>query len=134
MNSHWAYLSSRLQESAAVANHSRYRGCLATASHTLSKLSVGLGSRITCGLRVVESRLENSVSRCKGRLPVGRTRKVPEITMKLDFSSRFSVSILERMKIREIPKVELHRHLELSLRHSTIKELAPEFGFILNND
>lgn len=26
------------------------------------------------------------------------------------------------------PKVELHRHLELSLRPSTIKELAPQFG------
>ena len=32
------------------------------------------------------------------------------------------------MNIREIPKVELHRHLELSIRHSTLYELAPRFG------
>jgi adenosine deaminase len=29
---------------------------------------------------------------------------------------------------KEIPKVELHRHLELSVRHSTIRELAPQIG------
>lgn len=28
----------------------------------------------------------------------------------------------------ENPKVELHRHLELSIRHSTLRELAPQFG------
>ncbi len=32
------------------------------------------------------------------------------------------------MEISKIEKVELHRHLELSLRPSTIRELAPQFG------
>lgn len=32
------------------------------------------------------------------------------------------------VEIAKIPKVELHRHLELSLRHSTLRELAPQFG------
>lgn len=32
-----------------------------------------------------------------------------------------------------LPKVELHRHLELSLRKSTILELAPKHGFLLNS-
>ncbi len=33
------------------------------------------------------------------------------------------------MNYYEIPKVALHRHLELSIRHSTIRELAPSIGF-----
>lgn len=32
------------------------------------------------------------------------------------------------MDLAQFPKVELHRHLELSLRASTIRELAPQFG------
>jgi len=32
------------------------------------------------------------------------------------------------MDLAQFPKVELHRHLELSLRASTIRELAPKFG------
>ena len=32
------------------------------------------------------------------------------------------------MNLKEMPKVELHRHLELSLRHETMKELAPAAG------
>lgn len=32
------------------------------------------------------------------------------------------------MNLQNIPKVALHRHLELSIRHSTIKELAPNIG------
>ena len=32
------------------------------------------------------------------------------------------------MDIKSIPKVELHRHLELSYRHSTVRELAREHG------
>ncbi|MEK6556664.1 MAG: adenosine deaminase, partial [Bdellovibrionota bacterium] len=35
---------------------------------------------------------------------------------------------MKATEIQALPKVELHRHLELSLRHSTIKELAPQFG------
>lgn len=31
-------------------------------------------------------------------------------------------------QIQKIEKVELHRHLELSVRHSTLRELAPDFG------
>lgn len=37
-------------------------------------------------------------------------------------------------QIKMIPKVELHRHLELSLRPSTIKELAPQFGIFLKKE
>lgn len=33
-----------------------------------------------------------------------------------------------------LPKVELHRHLELSLRHETIRELAPQFGMEVPTD
>lgn len=36
------------------------------------------------------------------------------------------------MKI--LPKAELHRHLELSVRDETLKELAPQFGFDLSQD
>lgn len=32
------------------------------------------------------------------------------------------------MNIKQMPKAELHRHLELCVRHSTIRELAPQFG------
>ncbi|MCB9026956.1 MAG: adenosine deaminase [Bdellovibrionaceae bacterium] len=38
------------------------------------------------------------------------------------------------MNLRKIPKVELHRHLELCVRHSTIKELAPQLGIELPNE
>lgn len=38
------------------------------------------------------------------------------------------------MEITKIPKVELHRHLELSLRHETIKELAPSFDIPLPDE
>jgi len=41
---------------------------------------------------------------------------------------------MNRDTIQRIPKVELHRHLELSLRPSTIKELAPRFGIEVPND
>ncbi len=34
----------------------------------------------------------------------------------------------------KLPKVELHRHLELSIRHSTIKELAPNFDIDLPDE
>lgn len=37
-------------------------------------------------------------------------------------------------QIKKIPKVELHRHLELSVRHSTLKELAPQFGIDLTDE
>jgi adenosine deaminase len=35
---------------------------------------------------------------------------------------------MKATEIQALPKVELHRHLELSIRHSTIRELAPKFG------
>jgi adenosine deaminase len=35
------------------------------------------------------------------------------------------------MSLKALPKAELHRHLELCLRHETIKELAPQFGIEL---
>ena len=38
-----------------------------------------------------------------------------------------------QMDLKELPKTELHRHLELSLRHSTIKELAPNIGIEVPN-
>ena len=38
------------------------------------------------------------------------------------------------MNLLEIPKAELHRHLELSLRDETIKEIAPNFGFDLSKE
>lgn len=42
--------------------------------------------------------------------------------------------ILTLMNLKEIPKVELHRHLELSVRHSTLRELAPAGGIPVPND
>ena len=36
--------------------------------------------------------------------------------------------------LKNLPKAELHRHLELCLRPSTIKELAPQAGIHLKND
>jgi adenosine deaminase len=38
------------------------------------------------------------------------------------------------MDFKSIPKVELHRHLELSLRPSTIKELAPRIGISIPDE
>ena len=38
------------------------------------------------------------------------------------------------MNLLEIPKAELHRHLELSLRDETIKEIAPGLGFDLSKE
>jgi adenosine deaminase len=38
------------------------------------------------------------------------------------------------MNWRKLPKVELHRHLELSLRRSTIEELAPSIGIHIRSD
>lgn len=38
------------------------------------------------------------------------------------------------MNVEQLPKVELHQHLELSLRPSTIRELAPSFGIELPDD
>ncbi|MCB0411538.1 MAG: adenosine deaminase [Bdellovibrionales bacterium] len=38
------------------------------------------------------------------------------------------------MTIKDLPKVELHSHLELCLRPSTIKELAPQFGIELPDE
>jgi adenosine deaminase len=35
------------------------------------------------------------------------------------------------MDLKALPKAEIHRHLELCLRHETIKELAPQFGIEL---
>ena len=32
------------------------------------------------------------------------------------------------MDVKKLPKIELHRHLELSFRQETLKELAPSFG------
>lgn len=37
------------------------------------------------------------------------------------------------MSLTQMPKAELHRHLELCLRPSTIKELAPQFGISLKS-
>jgi adenosine deaminase len=37
-------------------------------------------------------------------------------------------------ELRSIPKVELHRHLECSIRFSTLLELAPQVGIILPAD
>ncbi|MBX7232573.1 MAG: adenosine deaminase [Bdellovibrionales bacterium] len=38
------------------------------------------------------------------------------------------------MYITTLPKVDLHRHLELCVRHSTIRELAPQFQIDLPNE
>ncbi len=38
------------------------------------------------------------------------------------------------MNIQRLPKVELHRHLELCVRPSTIYELAPQFGISLPDE
>ena len=42
--------------------------------------------------------------------------------------------ILTHMTIAEIPKAEIHSHLELVLRKSTIQELAPQFGIELKSE
>jgi adenosine deaminase len=42
--------------------------------------------------------------------------------------------MLHRMNLRDTPKVELHRHLELALRPSTIRDLAPMHGIVLNTN
>lgn len=39
-----------------------------------------------------------------------------------------------RMNIQRLPKVELHRHLELCVRAATIYELAPQFGISLPDE
>lgn len=39
----------------------------------------------------------------------------------------------EKTNLIEVPKAELHRHLELSLRDETVKEIAPSFGFNIKN-
>ncbi len=44
------------------------------------------------------------------------------------------LSLLSLQSLQEIPKVELHRHLELSIRHSTLRELAPQFGINISDD
>lgn len=44
------------------------------------------------------------------------------------------VFILDGMQIQKIPKAELHRHLELCVRPSTIRELAPQFDIHLPDD
>lgn len=36
--------------------------------------------------------------------------------------------------VENIPKIDLHQHLELSVRPSTIRELAPQFGIELPDD
>ena len=41
---------------------------------------------------------------------------------------------LNSMDLRKLPKVELHRHLELCVRHETIKELAPPLGIDLPDE
>ncbi len=38
------------------------------------------------------------------------------------------------MNLKQIPKVELHRHLELSIRKETILDLAPQFGFNVTDE
>lgn len=38
------------------------------------------------------------------------------------------------MNIEKMPKVELHRHLELSIRKQTLLDLAPQFGFKIENE
>lgn len=43
-----------------------------------------------------------------------------------------SQTLLSEEELKFIPKVELHRHLELSLRKSTIQEIAPKHGFDLS--
>jgi adenosine deaminase len=40
----------------------------------------------------------------------------------------------EALRVETLRKVELHRHLELSIRHSTIRELAPQFGISIPDD
>lgn len=44
-----------------------------------------------------------------------------------------SMSESQNLPVNQIPKVELHRHLELSLRHSTIRELAPQIGISVSD-
>jgi len=38
------------------------------------------------------------------------------------------------MLLATMPKAELHRHLELCVRHSTLRELAPHFGIEVPNE
>ena len=38
------------------------------------------------------------------------------------------------MQVEAIPKIELHRHLELSFQRETMKELAPSFGIDVSTE
>ncbi len=49
----------------------------------------------------------------------------------MNLSSNSKTKISDHVLLT-LPKVELHRHLELSLRKSTILEIAPQFGFSLD--
>jgi len=59
-------------------------------------------------------------------------RSPPRFLVRVNIRSHLSLFkgsfILNPMCLRKLPKVELHRHLELSLRHETIRELAPKVG------
>lgn len=44
------------------------------------------------------------------------------------------MSELSLAQLREIPKIDLHRHLDCSMRWSTLRELAPQVGIELPQD
>jgi adenosine deaminase len=46
----------------------------------------------------------------------------------------YSALMGKALNVADLKKVELHRHLELSVRKSTILELAPAFGIEIPND
>lgn len=53
---------------------------------------------------------------------------------KNDSSLRMKITKLYSHDLRALPKVELHRHLDCSMRWSTMVELAPQIGLTLPQD
>ena len=57
-----------------------------------------------------------------------------QVVKRFPWTCTILARILTGMTIQEITKAEIHSHLELVLRRSTIEELAPQFGIELKSE